>query len=107
MIVGPGIAIGLIFLMYKRDYDLKRVIFAFSILWYVVTLALLGMIMLSLKFLFALHMAGVLIAYLTLLYYILRRKLLFFPLLAPLITMMYYLTLVWFGNEHFPNNTFF
>lgn len=107
MIIGPGIAIGLIFMMYKQNHSVKRMVVAFGILWYVVTLALLGMIMLSLKFLFMLHMVATLIAYVTLLYYILRGKILLFPLFAPLVTMLYYLSLVWFGNEHLPSNTFF
>lgn len=107
MIIAPGIAIGLIFMMYKKEHSLKRVFVSFSILWYIVTFGLLGMIMLSLKFLFMLHMGAVIIAYVTLVYYILRGKFLLFPLLAPLITMMYYLVLVWFGNEHLPSNSMF
>jgi CHASE2 domain-containing sensor protein len=106
MIIAPSIAIGLIFIMYKREDSLKRVIFSFSILWYVVTLALLGMIMLSLKFLFMLHMAAIVIAYLSLLYYIIRNRFLLLPLFGPLVTMSYYLILVWVGNETLPSSIF-
>ncbi|HHD75627.1 MAG TPA: hypothetical protein ENK82_00290 [Campylobacterales bacterium] len=103
MILAPGIAIALMFIMSKRGDSLKKIVTSFLILWYIVTLALLGMVMLSLKLLFILHMTAVLMAYLALLYYILRHRLLLMPLLAPTITMLYYLILVWGGNQHLPN----
>jgi len=103
MIVAPGIAVGLIYIMYKREDSLKKVLASFFILWYIVTLALLGMVMLSLKLLFILLMTAIVTAYIVLLYYILRSRLLWVPLLAPAITILYYLVLVWTGNQHLPN----
>jgi len=99
MIIGPGIAIALMFVTYKVERNLKKVISAFMMLWYIITLALIGMVMLSLKFLFVLHLIALALAYVSLVYYILRTRLLTLPLLAPLITLGYYLILVWLGNE--------
>lgn len=100
MLIAPAIAIGMIFVMFKKESSLTRVFISLILLWYVVTLGLLGTVMLSLKFLFILHIAALGIAYITLLYYILKGRFLWLPMLSPLVTMSYYLTLVWFGNEH-------
>jgi CHASE2 domain-containing sensor protein len=106
MLIAPAIAIGMIFVMYKKEDNLKRVFVSFVILWYVVTLGLLGMVMLSLKFLFILHVTALFIAYASMVYYILKGKLLWLPMMAPLVTMCYYLVLVWLGNEHLPSTVF-
>jgi len=103
MVILPAIAIALIYMAYKRDSDIKKLIISFVLLWAVITLALLGMVMLSLKILFFTHMLAIFIAYGGLVYYILRNKFIWLALVAPLGTITLYLILVWIGNEHLPS----
>lgn len=102
MIIAPGIAIALIYMMYKREDDVKKVIISFLLLWAVITLGLLGMVMLSMKVLFLMHLLAIVVAYAATIFYILKDKFIWSGLLAPVVTMFLYLVLVWVGNEHLP-----
>ena len=102
MIVAPAFAIVLIYMMYKREDDVKKVIISFLLLWAVITLGLLGMVMLSMKILFFTHLFAVVLAYAATIFYILKDRFIWLGLLAPVATMLLYLILVWVGNEHLP-----
>jgi hypothetical protein len=104
MIIAPIIAIVLIYLRYKKEDDIKKMIISFLLLWALITLGLMGMVMLSMKMLFALHLVAILIAYGAIIFYILRNRFIWIGLLSPVATMVLYLILVWIGNEHLPSS---
>ena len=103
MILAPLIAVSFIYLMYKKDADVKKVVLSFLLLFTVIALAIIGNIMRAITPLFLTHLVAVIFAYGATIYYVLRGKFIWLALAAPVVTMIIYLILVWVGNEHLPS----
>ena len=99
----PLVVIVFIYIMFKRDRDIKKAIISSFLLLAVVALAIMGNIMRSIPPLFLTHIVAVIVAYGATIYYVLREKFILLALVAPLATMLFYLFLVWVGNEHLPS----
>jgi len=102
MILAPLIVMSFSYVMFRKDGDVKKLIISFLLLWAVVTLALVGNIMRSITPLFLTHLVAIVAAYGATIYYVLKEKFIWLALIAPLVTMIIYLLLVWIGNEHLP-----
>lgn len=100
MILAPLISLGLIYLMYKKDRDIQKVIISFLLLFVVIALAIVGNIMRAVTPMFLTHIIAVIFAYGAMLYYIFSKKIIWMLLISPIITLVIYLLLVWIGNEH-------
>ena len=94
------LAIGLIFLFYKKDSDISKMLFSFLILSSIIGLAIVGNVMRSLMPLFLTHLVALLFSYGGLIYYIFTTKKRWILWLLPLTTILLYLLLAWIGNEH-------
>jgi len=105
LVLAPLIVAALAYVMYKEDSNIKKLIISFLLLWAVITLAVVGNIMRSLMPLFLTHMVAIVIAYGGTIYYVLKGRFIWLALVAPILTMLLYLTLVWLGNEHLPGLT--
>ena len=105
LVLAPLIVAALTYVMYKEDGNLKKLIISFLLLWAVITLAIVGNIMRSVSPLFLTHIVAIIIAYGATIYYVLKGRFIWLALLAPVLTMLLYLTLVWLGNEHLPGLT--
>ena len=103
MVLAPLIVIGFIYLMYKKDADVKKAIISFLLLFTVIALAIVGNVMRAITPLFLTHLVAIIFAYGATVYYVLRGKLLGLFLVSPIVTMLIYLILVWIGNEHLPS----
>ncbi len=103
MVLLPLIAIAFIYMMFKRDRDVKKAVISSALLLAVTSLFIMGNIMRSIIPLFLTHIVAVVFAYGATIYYILRGKFIGLALIAPLATMLFYLFLVWVGNEHLPS----
>ena len=99
----PLIVIALIYMIFRRDGDIKKLLVSLALLLGVVSLSIMGNIMRSIIPMFLTHIVAVAIAYLAIIYYVLRGKFIWLALVAPLATMLFYLFLVWIGNEHLPS----
>ena len=99
----PLIAIAFIYIMFRRDGDVKKVVISSFLLVGVISLSIMGNIMRSIIPLFLTHIVAIVFAYGATIYYILRGKFVWLALVAPLATMLLYLFLVWVGNEHLPS----
>ena len=99
----PLIVIAFIYIMFKRDGDVKKAVISSLLLVGVITLSIMGNIMRSIIPLFLTHIVAIIIAYGATIYYILKEKFIWLALVAPFLTMLIYLFLVWVGNEHLPS----
>ena len=99
----PLFAIALIYIMFKRDGDIKKATISSVLLLGIISLAIMGNIMRSITPMFLTHIVAVVAGYGAIIYYILREKFIWLALVAPLATMLFYLFLVWVGNEHLPS----
>jgi len=99
----PLIAIAFIYIMFRRDGDIKKAVISSFLLVGVISLSIMGNIMRSIIPLFLTHIVAIVFAYGATIYYILRGKFVWLALIAPLATMLLYLFLVWVGNEHLPS----
>jgi len=102
LILAPLIIIGFSYVMFRKDGDIKKAIISFLLLWAVITLAIVGNIMRSITPLFLMHIVAILAAYGATAYYVLKNRFIWLALVAPVVTMLFYLLLVWVGNEHLP-----
>jgi len=100
MILMPLIAIGLSYLMFKKDRDIKKMIFSLLLLFFIVSFFIVGNIMRAVIPMFLMHITATIMAYGAMLYYIFSKKIIWMALISPLITFFIYLLLVWVGNEH-------
>jgi len=105
LVLAPLIVVALTYVMYKEDGNLKKLIISFLLLWAVITLAIVGNIMRSVSPLFLTHIVAIIIAYGATIYYVLKGRFIWLALVAPILTMLLYLVLVWIGNEHLPGLT--
>ncbi len=102
-VILPLVVVALIYIVFKRDGDIKKSFISSLLLLAVVTLSIMGNIMRSILPLFLTHIVAVIFAYGATIYYILRGKFIWLGLIAPFVTMLIYLLLVWLGNEHLPS----
>ncbi len=98
----PLITIAFIYIMFRRDGDVKKVVISSLLLLVVISLSIMGNIMRSIAPLFLTHIVAIIFAYGATIYYVLKGKFVWLALVAPLVTMLVYLLLVWVGNEHLP-----
>lgn len=94
------LAIGLIYLSYKRENNIQKLFFSLAILGAIIGLTIVGNMMRSVMPLFLAHIMALILAYGGLLYYIVRRRTPWILWLLPLLTLLFYLFLAWIGNEH-------
>ncbi len=94
------LAIVAIFLMYKREDDVKKMAFSFFILLLIIGLAIVGNVMRSVMPLFLAHIVALIIAYVGLISYIFKGKTQWILWLFPLATLILYVVVAWVGNEH-------
>ena len=92
-------SMGLIFLMYKRDKNIKKMLFSLALLAGLISLGVVGNVMRSLMPLFLTHMVTLIIAYGLLIVYILRDRL-YWYIALPVVTLVLYVLFAWIGNEH-------
>lgn len=93
-------AIGVIVLMYKREEDVKKMVFSFFILLVIIGLAVVGNVMRSVMPLFLAHIIALIMAYGGLVYYVFRDVTQWILWLLPLATLILYVLIAWIGNEH-------
>jgi hypothetical protein len=93
-------SIGLIFLMYKREDNLKKLLISSTLLIGLIFLGVVGNVMHSLQLLFLIHIVALLIGYSGLIIYILRDRFYWYITLLPMGTLALYILLAWIGNEH-------
>ncbi|NEW59812.1 hypothetical protein GSY74_00830 [Sulfurovum sp. bin170] len=93
-------SIGLIFLMYKREGNLKKMLLSVLLLAGLISLGVVGNVMRSLMPLFLAHIMALIVAYGGLIIYILRDRLYWYLGLIPVATLALYVLLAWIGNEH-------
>ena len=93
-------AIGVIFLMYKREDDVQKMAFSFFILLAIIGLAVVGNVMRAVMPLFLAHIIALIIAYGGLIYYIFRERTQWILWLLPLATLVLYIVIAWIGNKH-------
>ncbi len=100
IIIAILVAMGLIYLLYKRENDIKKMLFSSMILIFIIGSAILGNTMRTLIPLFLAHIIALILAYGGLVYYIVRDKKQWILWLLPLLTLIVYVLLAWIGNEH-------
>ena len=100
IVVSILFSIGLIFLMYKRDEDTKKMLLSVTLLGGLISLGVVGNVMRSLMPLFLTHIVALIVAYIGLIIYILRDKLYWSLGLIPVATLALYVLFAWIGNEH-------
>ena len=94
------LAIGLIFLLYKKEANLQKMLISFAFLALIISLGIVGNMMRSVAPLFLTHLVAIAISYGGLLLYILRDRFYWYLGLLPVATLTLYLLLSWVGNEH-------
>lgn len=94
------LALGLIFLIYKRESDIQKMLFSLFILISIFSLAIIGNVMRSLIVLFLAHFVALLFSYGGLIYYIFTSRKQWILWLLPLGTLVLYILFAWIGNEH-------
>jgi putative effector of murein hydrolase len=94
-------AIGIIFLMYKRENDVRKMLFSFLVLGSIIGFAVVGNVMRSVLPLFLAHVIALILSYGGLVYYVFKDKMQWILWLLPLATLAFYLIIAWVGNEHF------
>lgn len=102
LVLAPLIVAALSYVMFKEDGNIKKLIITFLLLWAVVTLAIVGNVMRSVSILFILHLIAIVMAYGATIFYVIKARLIWWALSAPVVTMTIYLLLAWIGNEHLP-----
>jgi len=100
IILMPLIAIGLNYLIFKKDRDIKKFILSFLLLFFIVSFFIVGNIMRAVTPMFLMHIVAIVVAYGAMIYYIFSKKIIWMALISPIITLFIYLLLVWVGNEH-------
>ena len=100
IVVAILLAIGLIVMMYKREQDSQKMILSFVVLLAIVGLAVVGNVMRSVMPLFLAHLIALIIAYVGLLYYVVKDKTQWILWLLPLSTVILYVVVAWVGNRH-------
>ncbi|MBU1668105.1 hypothetical protein KKC13_06765 [bacterium] len=93
-------AIGLIFLFYKREKNIQKLLFSLTLLSVIIAYAVVGNVMRSIMPLFLAHIMALILAYGGLIYYILRARTQWILWLLPALTLLFYVLLAWVGNEH-------
>jgi cytochrome bd-type quinol oxidase subunit 2 len=94
------LSIGLIFLMYKRENNLKKMFISSALLVALVSLGIVGTVMRYLMPLYLTHIVALIFAYGGLIIYILRDRFYWYLALFPVATLALYVFLAWVGNEH-------
>ena len=94
------LAMGIIFLFYKKDSDTSKMLFSFFVLASIVSLSVVGTVMRSLMPLFLAHLVALVASYSGLLYYIFSNRKQWLLWALPLATLTFYVLLAWIGNEH-------
>ena len=94
------LAMGIIFLFYKKDSDTSKMLFSFLVLASIISLSIVGTVMRSLMPLFLTHLVALVLSYGGLLYYIFSDKKQWILWLLPMSTLAFYVLLAWIGNEH-------
>jgi len=102
LVLAPFIVIALSYVMYREDGNVKKLILSFLLLWAVIILAVMGNIMRAVTPFFLTHLIAIVVAYGATIYYVLKDRLVWLALAAPIVTMLLYLVVVWIGNEHLP-----
>ena len=105
LVLAPLIVVALTYVMYREDGNVKKLILSFLLLWAVITLAIVGNIMRAVTPFFLTHLVAIVIAYGATIYYVLKGRLIWLALAAPMVTLLLYLVAVWIGNEHLPTLT--
>ena len=105
LVLAPFIVMALTYVMYREDGNIKKLILSFLLLWAVITLAIVGNIMRAVTPFFLTHLVAIVIAYGATIYYVLKGRLIWLALAAPVVTLLVYLIGVWIGNEHLPTLT--
>jgi len=100
IVVAILLAIGLIVMMYKREQDSQKMILSFVVLLAIVGLAVVGNVMRSVMPLFLAHLIALIIAYVGLLYYVVKDRTQWILWLLPLSTVILYVVVAWVGNRH-------
>ncbi|MCK5853700.1 MAG: hypothetical protein KAG56_00675 [Sulfurovaceae bacterium] len=94
------LAIGLIYLTYKKEANLQKMLLSFAFLTLIIFLGIIGNMMRSITPLFLTHLTALLLAYGGLIFYVLRNKFYWYLGILPVATLALYLLLSWLGNEH-------
>ena len=100
IILALFLAMGLIFLSYKREKNTPKLLFSLAILLSIISFTVLGNMMRSLMPLFLAHIMALILSYGGLIYYIFRARAQWLLWLLPLLTLLFYVVLAWVGNEH-------
>ena len=100
IILAIFLALGLIYLTYKREADTTKMLFSLFILFSIMSLALVGNVMRSLMPLFLAHIMALMVSYSGLIYYVFRDRKQWLLWLFPVGTLTLYILLAWIGNEH-------
>ena len=100
IVISVLVAIGLIVLMYKKEEDVQKMAFSFLLLFAIIGLAVLGNVMRSVMPLFLAHIISLILAYMGLLYYVLKGRTQWILWLFPVVTLLLYVGIAWVGNEH-------
>ena len=100
IVIAILLAIGLIVMMYKREQDSQKMILSFVVLLAIVGLAVVGNVMRSVMPLFLAHLIALIIAYVGLLYYVVKDRTQWILWLLPLSTVILYVVVAWVGNRH-------
>jgi Ca2+/Na+ antiporter len=94
------VALGLIFISYKRESDIPKMLFSLLILSSIIMLALMGTVMRSLTPLFLLHIGALILSYGGFIYYVFSESKQWILWSLPVGTLALYVLLAWIGNEH-------
>ena len=94
------LALGLIYLLYKREADTPKMLFSLFMLFSIIGLAVVGNVMRSLMPLFLAHIVALILSYGGLIYYIFRDRKQWILWGLPVGTLTLYILLAWIGNEH-------
>jgi len=100
VILAIFLALGLIFLSYKREANFSKLFLSLFILSSILLLAMVGNIMRSIIILFLTHIMALIFSYLGLLYYLFRGRKQWILWSLPIFTLALYLFFAWLGNEH-------
>lgn len=94
------LVIGLILLIHKKENNIPKMLFSFSILLSIIGLAVVGNVMRSIMPLFLAHIIALIMAYGGLIYYILRERKQWTLWSLPIGTLAIFIVIAWIGNEH-------
>jgi len=100
IIMSIFLALGLIFLAYKRESDIPKMLFSLFILSSIISLAVVGTVMRSLMPLFLAHIMALILSYGAFIYYIFSERKQWILWLLPVGTLALFVFFAWIGNEH-------